>query len=61
VERKVLSVKDLQQTLGIGRNAAYELVNRADFPTIRIGQSIRIPAKDFEEWLSETARKSAQN
>lgn len=61
MEQKVLSVKDLQRTMGIGRNAAYELVNRADFPAVRIGKTIRIPAKDFEEWLSESARKAAQN
>ncbi len=60
MEQKVLSVKDLQKSLGIGRNSAYELVNRADFPAIRIGKSIRIPAKDFDEWLSENARKTAR-
>ena len=56
----VLSVAHVQSILGIGRVQAYQLVNSADFPTIRIGKSIRIPRDKFLKWLDENAEKKSQ-
>ena len=44
---------DVQRELNIGRNTAYELVNRADFPKIRIGRKIVIPREAFLRWLDQ--------
>jgi len=46
-----MTVKDLQDYLGVGRAKAYELVNAPDFPVLRIGRSIRIPKNLLEEWI----------
>lgn len=53
MERMTMTVADLQQALGIGRRHAYELVNRADFPTIRLGKKIVIPRDAFMRWLDK--------
>lgn len=51
LQRRVYVTEDLIPLLGIGRAAAYNLVNRRDFPTIRVGRKILIPRDAFERWL----------
>jgi len=58
VEKLTMNVADLQQALGIGRAQAYELVNRADFPTIRLGRKIIIPKDAFMRWLERQTEKA---
>ena len=53
MERMALSVAEVQESLGIGRNAVYNLVNRADFPKIRMGRKIIIPREAFLRWLDQ--------
>ena len=38
-----LKVEDLMPILGIGRNAAYELVRSGQIRSIRVGRKLRIP------------------
>ena len=51
------SVKEMAAALGVGMNAAYDLANREDFPSIRLGgcngrgARIRIPIQGLHEWL----------
>jgi predicted DNA-binding transcriptional regulator AlpA len=54
VDKLAYSVPELADVLGIGRNAAYELVNRDDFPSIRISEKrIVIPIDGLKAWLEE--------
>ena len=46
-----LSLKDIQQLLGIGRTKAYELVTTGGLPAVRIGRCIRVNRKELDEWL----------
>jgi excisionase family DNA binding protein len=39
----VLSVKDLQEALGIGKSAAYALLETREIPSFRIGRVFKIP------------------
>ena len=57
MERLTMNVADLQQALGIGRAQAYDLVNRADFPSIRLGRKILIPRDAFMRWLELQTEK----
>ena len=58
MEQLTLTVREVQQALGIGRNAAYCLANRADFPSIRLGNKLIIPRDAFMRWLeAQTAQK----
>ena len=45
------SVSDIQQLLGIGRNNAYRLVSRSDFPAIHVGNRIIIPLQRLMDCL----------
>jgi len=55
--KKVLSVKEMQKELGIGRNVAYELVRIPGFPVIRVGKKYLIPRDGLYRWLEENQGK----
>jgi len=44
-------VSDIARILDIGKASAYNLVHEGHFKTIRIGTSIRVSKKSFDEWL----------
>lgn len=48
----VLTVEQLAQALGIGQNAAYQLVNSGAIGCKRIGKSIRIPKVCVVDYLN---------
>lgn len=50
--RDVLSVRDVQQILGIGRNAAYELIASGRLPSVRVtARRIVVTRKALEAFL----------
>ena len=51
---KAYTVDDIAAMLQIGRTSAYKLINAGHFKTVRIGNSIRVSRKSFEEWLDKT-------
>lgn len=50
----ILTVMELKELLGIGREQAYELVKSEDFPTKRIGRRIIIYKPNLIKWLEKT-------
>ena len=50
-EKRIYTVDEIQDILGIGRNSAYALVKSGAFHSVRIGGNIRISKKSFDEWL----------
>lgn len=52
-DKRVYTVDEIQDILGIGRTSAYNLVNQKLFHVVRIGGSIRISKKSFDEWLDK--------
>ena len=42
-----LNVQDITEILRVGRKAAYQIVNRADFPKVKIGNRFLIPRDRF--------------
>lgn len=51
----VLKVADVQHALAINRADAYKLTHRQDFPSLKIGKSLRIPRDGFIRWLNAQA------
>jgi len=49
----VLSVEDIADTLSIGRNKAYALVNTGAIKAIKVGQHYRIPRDEFINFVKE--------
>lgn len=41
----ILTVSDIQQALGIGRNTAYKLLKSKQIKSIRIGNKYKIPKR----------------
>ena len=59
INNLTMTVSDVQQAMNIGRNTAYELVNRADFPKIRMGRKIILPRDAFLRWLDQQTASEA--
>ena len=54
---EMMTVKELQAQLKIGRNKAYELIRSGEIPSINIGRQIRILKADVIDYLSYKANK----
>ena len=48
----VVTVKEMQKMLRIGRNTAYKLVNSGKIPSVQVGASYLIAKKNIEKFLS---------
>jgi excisionase family DNA binding protein len=51
----VLSVKQLQHVLGLGKNGVYNLLHQPGCPVIRLGRAVRVSRDRFFEWLDRQA------
>lgn len=52
---RLLTVKDLQKVLPIGRDKAYALMHSRAFPAIKIGGRYYVSEKALNEWLDKYA------
>jgi excisionase family DNA binding protein len=50
-QSEVITVRELQQLLRIGRNKTYELLRSGEIPYCKIGRQIRIRLADVEMYL----------
>lgn len=51
-EKPLLNAKEVQTILQLGRTSTYEfLKNNPPFKILQINHSIRIPSKDFFNWI----------
>ena len=48
----VITAEQLAFALQISKSGAYALLNRSDFPTLRIGGRKMVMKKDLLEWLN---------
>ena len=53
----MLTVKDLQRKLRIGRDTAYALMKSASFPSFKLGGRYYVTQKALEDWLEHSAYK----
>lgn len=59
-EKDYLTVKDLQDYLGFGKNKIYTLVNQNDFPKIKIGKNFLIPREELDIYLKRKIYKTIE-
>ena len=50
-EKKVYTVPEAAQVLGISRARMYEVVRMEGFPVLRIGSRILVPIKALDMWI----------
>jgi excisionase family DNA binding protein len=55
INNSIMTVDELAKELRISRVKAYELVHQKDFPSIKIGRSIRISREAFNRWISSNS------
>jgi len=53
----VLTAEQLASALQISKSGAYALLNRSDFPTLRIGGRKMVMKKDLLEWLNSCTNR----
>jgi excisionase family DNA binding protein len=51
----LLTVKDLEAELQLGRTRTYELVRSGKIPVLRIGRVVRIPREALRRWVEAQA------
>ena len=51
----VLTMRHVQEILGVSRVKAYELASSRGFPVVRFGRSIRVTREAFFRWLNQQA------
>ena len=54
----VLNVMDIADTLNIGRNKAYELVNTGQIKALKVGNQYRVPKEAFIAFIKGTLHAS---
>ena len=55
----ILTIPQVAKALGIGRKAAYALVNNNKLGAIRVGRTIKVPKFSLEEFI-KTARNNVK-
>ena len=50
--KKTYTVAEIADMLSIGRTSAYNLVKENHFKVVKIGASIRVSKKSFDNWLN---------
>ncbi len=53
----VLEVRDIADTLQIGRNQAYKLISTGEIKAVKVGNQYRIPRESFIEFLLGDKKK----
>lgn len=48
----LLTVKEVQEALGLGRNNTYDLIRSGKLKSIRVGKLIKVPRAALEEYLN---------
>ena len=54
-----LKVQEVAEILRCGRNQAYELIQRGEIRSVRIGRAVRVTRSALEEFLAGDRARSA--
>lgn len=52
-KKELMSVKEVQEFLGVGKNTAYNLFKKSDFPTVKVGNSKKVFKQDLIDYLKD--------
>ena len=55
----LLKGNDVAQILNISRSKAYQLMQRGEIPTVKIGHSVRVEPKDLQNFILENKTGNA--
>ena len=52
----LLSVSETAALMGLSKPTVYQLTRRADFPVVRLGGRVLVPAEMLKQWLEQQVR-----
>jgi putative molybdopterin biosynthesis protein len=52
-EEDLLTIKQVQELLKVGRTFAYSLTKSGELPTYRVGRLLRVRRRDVNRWLEQ--------
>ncbi len=55
---ELMTIKELQSYLGVGKDKAYALVKSKSFPALKIGGRYYVVKSDFVSWLEKQIGKT---
>ncbi len=53
VQPLLLTIPQVMQCMGLGRNKVYDLINKEGLPVLRFGRAVRISRTALEQWLEQ--------
>jgi excisionase family DNA binding protein len=53
LEQLLLRADECAKVLGLGRSKVFMMLSSGELPSVRIGRSVRVPAKALERWVEE--------
>ena len=53
VDRILYRPAEAAEAIGVSRSRIYELINSGTIPSIRLGNTVRVPVADLEKWVSD--------
>lgn len=56
-DRLLYSVSEMRKVLGVGKNLAYKLLERNDFPKLVINGRYYIPVDKLKKWIDKETNK----
>ena len=59
VDKRVYTVNEVQDILGISPSTAYALIKQEHFHCIKVGRSIRVSKASFDAWLDGQLKEGA--
>ncbi len=54
---QLLTVDEVAQRLSLSRSKVYELLAEGDIPSVHIGRSRRVIAKELDKWIARLKEK----
>jgi len=60
MEKLLYTVAEVMELTSCGRTKIYELLQTRAIDSVRVGRSIRIPAKALEQWVEQQQESSQQ-
>jgi excisionase family DNA binding protein len=55
MEEKLLSVDDICEYLGIGRDTVYKWIDAKSLPAYRLGRLWKFKKKEVDKWIEKSA------
>ena len=60
-EKRLLTIKEASDYLGISVKGLYNMVNRRELPFYKIGKRVRFDMKQLDEWIEKHKVESVDN